>query len=104
MLLGCGPVAPQALNAAWRAGFCANPPPPAGGVPECVPGLAPFAAPGGGVTPCCWRHLVKAARLPLEADVEVVVLLEALEPHAAISPVEATAAMPSARRRARALL
>ena len=56
--------------------------------------------------PCCWRHLVKAVRLLLDADadLELVVLLEALEPHAAISPVEATAAMPSARRRARALL
>ena len=49
---------------------------------------------------------MNAARLLLDADadLEAVVLLEALEPHAAISPVEATAAMPSARRRARALL
>src|SRR5205807_4511642 len=97
---------PQALKAAWRVGFWANPPLPAGGVPECVPGLAPFAAPDGGVTPCCSRHLVNAARLLLDADadVDVVVLLEALEPHAAISPVEATAAMPSASRRGRAPL
>jgi hypothetical protein len=50
--------------------------------------------------------LTRAARLLLDAaaGVEVVVPLEELEPHAAISPVEATVAIPSARRRARALL
>jgi hypothetical protein len=49
---------------------------------------------------------VNAARLLLDpdADVDVDVLLEALEPQAAISPVEAMAAIPSATRRARILL
>jgi hypothetical protein len=49
---------------------------------------------------------MSAARLLLDADadVDVAVVLEELEPQAAISPVEARAAMPIATRRARAPL
>jgi hypothetical protein len=42
--------------------------------------------------------------VPLEADVVVVELLEELLPHAAISPLAASVATPSARRRERDLM
>jgi hypothetical protein len=102
----CWPLAPHALNAAWRAELLVPPAPvaPAGGGPVWV---RPLPAPCGIVTPCCFRHFANAVRLAVVvalADaavvVDVVVVLELL-PQAAIATLVASAARQSITRRPR---
>jgi hypothetical protein len=98
------PVAPQALNAAWRAELFAPPPPlpPAGGVPVWFVDVPPGTW-AGGVIPCFFRQATSVARLAVEplvveadADFEVVLeLVVELLPQAA----SASAATIAASRR-----
>src|SRR5205823_12612197 len=95
-------VARQALRAACRAGLALNPPPPGGG-PLWVPGDPPRAAPDGGETPCCLRHLMNAERLGLldpDPDVEALVV----PPHAAMNPLAVMAVTANTMRRGRKLV
>jgi hypothetical protein len=104
------PVAPQALNAAWRAELLAPPPPapPAGGVPVWLVDV-PVGKWAGAVTPCFFRQDASAVRLAAEtpvaedaAGVDVVVeVVDELLPHAAMARVAVSAASTGMSRRAR---
>lgn len=105
----CCPLAPHALNAAWRAELPAPPaapapPAPPGGGPVRVP---PLPKPGGGVRPWAFRHCVNAVRLPLAAPLEdaepeaVLELLDELLPQAASTRLAVIAASAGITRSAR---
>jgi hypothetical protein len=101
----CWPLAPHALNAAWRVALLVAPAPVAavGGGSVWV---RPLPAPCGIVTPCCFRHFANAVRLAVvvaladAAEVVDMVVVELL-PQAAITTLVASAVRPSITRRAR---